>query len=61
LPLNIILFSRKDTNGVFRSCNLKDSQYMANNGAMGCECSVLVVIITISSLEIFSVFEDKHI
>jgi hypothetical protein len=31
------------------------------NGAMGCECSVLVVIITISSLEIFSVFEDKNI
>lgn len=40
-----------------QSCS-KSNEY---DGAMGCECSVLVVIITISSLEIFSVFEDKHI
>jgi len=40
-----------------QSCS-KSNEY---NGAMGCGCSVLVVVITISSLEIISVFKDKNI
>lgn len=40
-----------------QSC-LKSNEYY---GAMGCGCAVLVVLITKSSLEITSVFEDKKI